>query len=119
MQEVLHNLDSFFNVQLIWLDLTISGNLISWFSKDGDLLHLPIVVIWNLWKTRNNYIFENIEPNIFKLCHRVMLEVTTHQVPHIKRTKVRNIGPPPKELFPMAFFDGAATDSTGGFLSLD
>ena len=44
----------------------------------------------------------------------VMLEVTTHQVPHIKRTKVRNIGPPPKNLFPIDFFDGAAVDSIGG-----
>ena len=43
-----------------------------------------------------------------------MLEVNTHQVPHIKRTKVRNIGPPLKKLFPMAFFDGAAAASTGG-----
>ena len=48
MQEVLHSLDSFFNVQLVWLDLSLSGNLISWFSKDGDLLYLPIFVIWNL-----------------------------------------------------------------------
>ena len=43
-----------------------------------------------------------------------MLEVSTHQVPHIKRTKVKNIGSPPNKLFPMAFLDGAAADSTGG-----
>ena len=43
-----------------------------------------------------------------------MLEVSTHQVPQVKRSKVRNIGDPPIKLFLMAFFDGAAADSTGG-----
>lgn len=84
LHEVLHNLDCSFNVQLVWSDSTLSGNPTRWFSKDGDLLYLPIFLIWNLWKTRN-YIFENIEPNISIICHRVMLEVSTHQVPHIKK----------------------------------
>ena len=43
-----------------------------------------------------------------------MLEVTTHQVHQVKRSKVRNIGDPPAKQFPMAFFDGAVTNSIGG-----
>ena len=43
-----------------------------------------------------------------------MLEVSTHQVPQVKRSKVRNNGDPPIKLFPMAFFYGATADSTGG-----
>ena len=42
-----------------------------------------------------------------------MFEVSAHQMPQVKRSKVRNIGDPPIKLFPMAFFDGAVTDSTG------
>ena len=43
-----------------------------------------------------------------------MLEVTSHQVPQVKRTKIRHIGEPPNKLFPMAFFDGAAAESNVG-----
>ena len=43
-----------------------------------------------------------------------MLEISTHQVPQVKRSKVRNNGDPPIKLFPMAFFDGAAGKSIGG-----
>ena len=43
-----------------------------------------------------------------------MLEVSTHQLPQVKRSKVRNIGDPPAKQFPMAFFDGATADSIGG-----
>ena len=39
-----------------------------------------------------------------------MLEVTSHRVPQVKRTKIRHIGEPPDKLFPMAFFDGAAVN---------
>ena len=113
-QEVIHSLGRIFYVHLIWSDSTLTGNLISWLSKDGDLLYLPIFYIWNLWHTRNNYIFDNKEPIISRLCHRIMLEVTSHQVPQVKRTKIRHIGEPPDKLFPMEFFDGAAEKSIGG-----
>ena len=43
-----------------------------------------------------------------------MLEVSTHQVPQVKRSKVGNIRDPPIKQFPMDFFDGVAADSTGG-----
>ena len=44
----------------------------------------------------------------------IMLEVATHQVPQVKRSKFRHIGEPPNKIFPMAFFDGAAAESIGG-----
>ena len=44
----------------------------------------------------------------------IMLEVATHQVPQVKRFKVRLIGEPANKIFPMAFFDGAMAESIGG-----
>ena len=44
----------------------------------------------------------------------IMLEVVTHQVPQVKRSKVRNIGEPLDKIFPMDFFDGDAVESIGG-----
>ena len=81
---------------------------------DGELLYLPIFFIWNLWKTRNNYIFEDIAPNISRLCHIIMLDIAAYQMPQKKGTKIRNIGEPPDNLFPMAFFDGFTAESTRG-----
>ena len=43
-----------------------------------------------------------------------MLDVASHQVPQVNRSKVRLIGDPPAKKFPMVFFDGAAADSIGG-----
>ena len=43
-----------------------------------------------------------------------MLDIASHQVPQVNRTKVRHIGDPPAKKFPMDFFDGAATKSIGG-----
>ena len=99
-QEVIHSLGRIFDVHLIWSDLTLTWNLISWLSKDGDLLYLPIFYIWNLWQTRNNYIFDNKDPIISRLCHRIMLEVTSHQVPQVKSTKIKHIGEPQINYFP-------------------
>ena len=55
--EVLHCLDCSFNIQLVWFDLTLSGNLSKSLMGGGDLLYLPIFLLWNLWKTRNSIIF--------------------------------------------------------------
>ena len=44
-QKVLHGLGSIFDVHVDWSDLTLSGNFISWFSKDWELLYLPIFFI--------------------------------------------------------------------------
>ena len=43
-----------------------------------------------------------------------MLDVASHQVPQVNRSKVRLIGDPPAKKFPMVFFDGVAEDSIGG-----
>ena len=56
-QEVIYSLVRLFDVHLTWTDTSLVENLTSWFSKDGELLYLPIFFIWNMWKTRNNYIF--------------------------------------------------------------
>ena len=44
-QEVLLILGSIFDVHLDWSYLTLSNNLISWFSKDGDLLLLGLLIL--------------------------------------------------------------------------
>ena len=77
-------------------------------------MYLPIFLLWNLWKTRNNIIFENIDPNIPRLCNRICLETSTHLAPHPKNYRSRNIGPPPRTRFPVAFFDGVVVASLGG-----
>ena len=77
-------------------------------------MYLPFFFIWNLWKIRNSYIFEDKEPIISRLCHMIMLDVSSHQVPQANRSKVRLIGVPPAKKIPMVFFDGAAIDSIGG-----
>ena len=55
--EVLHCLDCSYNVQLGWSDPNISGNLTRCLSMGGDMLYLPIFLLWNLWKTDNSIIF--------------------------------------------------------------
>ena len=44
----------------------------------------------------------------------IMLDVASHQVPQVNRSKVRLIGAPTAKKYPMVFFDGAAPDSIGG-----
>ena len=57
VQEVILSLGRIFDVHLTWTASSLLENLTRWFSKDGELLYLPILFIWNPWKTRNNYIF--------------------------------------------------------------
>ena len=114
MEMVIHSLGSMFDVHLLWSDSSLLENLLSWVTKGGRLLYLTFFFIWNLRKTRNSYIFEDKEPIIFRLCHVIMLDVASHQVPQVNRSKVKLIGDPPGKKFPMVFFDGAAADSIGG-----
>ena len=103
-----------FDVHLLCLGSSLLENLSSWVTKGGMLLYMPFFFIWNLWKTRNNYIFEDKEPIISRLCHVIILDVASHQVPQVNRSKVRLIGDPTAKKFPMVFFDGVAEDSIGG-----
>ena len=80
----------------------------------GDLLYMPIFLLWNLWKTRNSIIFENIDPNIPRLCNKICLETRTHLAPHPNIHKSRNIGHPLRSRYPMDFFDGDVVASFGG-----
>ena len=104
VHEVIHNLSYLFDVNLIWFDISMAGNLSSWVKKNGRLLYLPFFFIWNLWKTRNCLIFENVVPNIPRLYHVIMSEVDSYLVPLVNRPKGRIIGDPLGKIYPMVFF---------------
>ena len=44
----------------------------------------------------------------------IMLDVASHQVPQVNRSKVSLIGDPLEKKFPMVFFDGVVTHSIRG-----
>ena len=71
---------------------------------------MPFFFIWNLWKTRNCLIFEDVAPNIPRLCHAIMSEVDSYLVPLVNIPKGRIIGDPSRNIYPMVFYDGAAAD---------
>ena len=78
VEKVIHILGSMFDVHLLWSDSSLLENLSTGVSKGGKLMYLPFFFIWNLWKIRNSYIFEDKEPIISRICHLIMLDVASH-----------------------------------------
>ena len=112
--DVIHCLRHIFDVHLVWSDTSLVDNLSSWIKRKGRLLYLPFFFIWNLWKTKNCLIFENIIPNTLGFYFRIMSEVDSYLVRLSNKPNVRLIGDPPECIFPMVFFDGVAAEQVGG-----
>ena len=81
VKEVIHSLGRLFGVHVQWFASSLSENMSTWVSKGGKLLYLPFFFNWNLWKCRNNSIFDDKEPFIPRLCHAILTDIASHLVP--------------------------------------
>ena len=70
--------------------------------------------IWNLWISRNNWIFEDKPPDIIPLWNRILDHVISFPAVCKKIRKSRNVGNAPDLPYPFGFFDGDATKKNGG-----
>lgn len=66
---------------LAWEATSVVKNIDSWIRKKSNLLYLPFFFIWNLWKTRNYFIFEGRKPEPTSLCHLILQNVSAYTVP--------------------------------------
>jgi len=86
----------------------ISGCVGLIFGKHCSLLRL--------WISRNATIFEDISPNYFQTCSRILCLYKDYRRGRGSQCQIRrNIVPMPHYTFPAGFFDGAAQDLKGGY----
>ena len=84
------------------------------FSKHSVCCYLPFFSIWVVWKERNQAIFEGKKPSLMSMIQQIVYFSQLYKHAGIKEKKPRAIGAGPVLVFPYGFFDGAATNNSGG-----
>lgn len=79
-----------------------------WRLQKADWRSILPILFWEIWKWRNNHIFQNRSKNFYKVTENIIICYTLYstkdicyKAPRHKRTEVQRI-------YPMGFFDGAA-----------
>ena len=58
-KNVICGLNTVLHHPVIWNEPTYLQNLVNWLSGEKELLHLPLLMTWKIWTTRNKVIFRN------------------------------------------------------------
>lgn len=108
-------------VQFCWDFHSLGDCLESWSHLPVECKELPYFMIWEVWRTRNLCIFEDVKPFRAGLCFKIIAAYreftnTVKPVVGMNTRQLKNRLSPPILVFPCGFFDGAATcrNGTGG-----
>ena len=67
-RELINILSRKFLILVHWNDPSFLDNLENWFKRERECLYLPLFVVWNLWISRNYYLFKDKPPDLIPLC---------------------------------------------------
>lgn len=97
-----------------WSIDNIEESLVVWVKKYRNINTLPLIVFWELWKTCNRMIFQDLSPCIKATVLKILGVVQEFSV----RDKVKKLKfpvmPHLKENIVVAFFDGVGTNGLCG-----
>jgi hypothetical protein len=103
------NILSSLNLNLRWTGTSLQDCMENWSLLDTIYPHLPVIVCWFVWISRNKAIFENTPISINSICFLILGDL--NPVRHKKNFVSRAILPLPLLDGNTAWFDGASQNS--------
>jgi ribonuclease HI len=97
-----------------WNKDTIEENLKFWFLKLPNHKHIPLLLMWEIWKFRNRILFDNLTKNVQGLYQKILTTLQEH-LPKEEADKTDILlNPTYFNNNPIGFFDGAASTDICG-----